>query len=152
MKYRHWCPGYTMAEPLRWKATCAFQVGIEVGVSDRFLAEVFAVIALCPQHTFTILTGEAERLRTALAQVVTPQTAPGAQGGGKGIEQFTDAYKASWEYRVEGQIGPVASEYTDSLSDRRRGDNLYHKFIDAHYSRLDSWWPLPNVTLQENTP
>jgi len=31
-------------------------------VADEFIAEVFAVMAGCPQHTFQVLTKRAERL------------------------------------------------------------------------------------------
>jgi hypothetical protein len=154
VKQRHWCPAYFLIEPLRWKAPCEFYVGIADGATDELLAQVFAAISLCPQHAFQILTGDAHRVQAALAQVIRPRTAPGAQTGHKDVEQFTDEFMASWEYRVSLKVGPIASEYTDGRFDGGGSRSLkeYHKLIDSHYSRYETWWPLSNVTVEGDNP
>jgi protein gp37 len=53
--------------PLRWKAPKRIFVPshgdlFHEDVPDRFIDQVFAVMAMCPQHTFLLLTKRAERL------------------------------------------------------------------------------------------
>ena len=64
----HW-----LAEPLSWRKPRK-RVGVCFGgdlfhadVPDSFIDRVFAVMALCPQHTFLLLTKRAERMRAYLA-------------------------------------------------------------------------------------
>ena len=57
-----------LLEPLRWKKPRMIFVGSMTDlfadfVKDEWIDRVFAVMALCPQHTFQVLTKRAERMR-----------------------------------------------------------------------------------------
>ncbi len=59
--------GKILLEPLRWKKprkvfVCSMTDLFADFASDEFIDQVFAVMALCPQHTFQILTKRAERM------------------------------------------------------------------------------------------
>lgn len=61
-----------MTKPLRWRNPRAVFVNSQgdlfhESVPDAWIDEVFAVMALCPQHVFIILTKRAERMREYLA-------------------------------------------------------------------------------------
>ncbi|SOC42474.1 protein gp37 [Rhizobium subbaraonis] len=55
-------------QPLRWKRprmifVCAHGDLFAEGVPDEWIDQIFAVMALCPQHTFQVLTKRPERMR-----------------------------------------------------------------------------------------
>lgn len=59
-------------EPLHWRRPQRIFVNsmsdlFHPDVPDAFIDRVFAVMALCPQHTFQVLTKRAERMRSYLA-------------------------------------------------------------------------------------
>lgn len=61
-----------LAEPLRWRKPCRVFVNsmsdlFHQNVPDEFIAKVFAVMALAPQHTFQILTKRHARMRSLLS-------------------------------------------------------------------------------------
>lgn len=68
-------PQHILTEPLRWKKPQKIFVNsmgdlFHENVPDAWIDKVFAIMALCPQHTFQVLTKRAERMReyvTALA-------------------------------------------------------------------------------------
>ena len=56
-----------LMDPLRWKKPRRIFVNsmsdlFQDGVPDEYIDQVFAVMALCPQHTFQVLTKRAERM------------------------------------------------------------------------------------------
>jgi protein gp37 len=58
-----------LTEPLRWKKPRRVFVNsmsdlFQDGVPDSYIDQVFAVMALCQQHTFQVLTKRAERMRS----------------------------------------------------------------------------------------
>lgn len=58
----------TLTLPLRWKKprmifVCSMTDLFAEFVPDEFIDRMFAVMALCPQHTFQVLTKRAERMR-----------------------------------------------------------------------------------------
>lgn len=58
-------------QPLRWTKprmifVCAHGDLFAEGVPDEWLDQIFAVMALCPQHTFQVLTKRPERMRDYL--------------------------------------------------------------------------------------
>jgi protein gp37 len=60
--------GDILDQPLRWKKPRRIFVDgmsdlFHPDVSDRFIADVFGVMAACPQHTFQVLTKRPERMR-----------------------------------------------------------------------------------------
>jgi len=70
-KYRHGfgvtCHPETLKEPLKWKKprkvfVCSMGDLFHEDVPDKFIDKVFAVMALCPQHTFQVLTKRIDRM------------------------------------------------------------------------------------------
>lgn len=65
-------------QPLRWKRprrifTNSMSDLFHKDVPDRFIAEVFAVMALAPQHTFQMLTKRHSRMRSLLSSPNFPE-------------------------------------------------------------------------------
>jgi protein gp37 len=63
-----------LMEPLKWKKPRRVFVNsmsdlFHDGVPDEYIDKVFAVMALCPQHTFQVLTKRAERMMDYCSQV-----------------------------------------------------------------------------------
>lgn len=64
-------------QPLRWKRprmifVCAHGDLFHEAVPDEWIDQVFAVMALCPQHIFQVLTKRADRMRVYLSDADTP--------------------------------------------------------------------------------
>jgi protein gp37 len=69
----------TLEQPLRWKRprmifVCAHADLFADGVHDEWIDQIFAVMALAPQHIFQVLTKRPERMRNYVADVIA--TAP----------------------------------------------------------------------------
>jgi protein gp37 len=61
-------PDHILTQPLRWKRGRKIFVNsmgdlFHESIGDEQIDKVFAVMALCPQHTFQVLTKRAERMR-----------------------------------------------------------------------------------------
>lgn len=66
----------SLSQPLRWKAprmifVCAHGDLFHESVPDEWIDRVFAIMALCPQHTFQVLTKRAARMREYLTAGTT---------------------------------------------------------------------------------
>lgn len=64
-----------LGEPLRWRGrkmifVCAHGDLFHESVPDAWIDRVFAVMALCPQHTFQVLTKRSARMRAYLSDKV----------------------------------------------------------------------------------
>jgi protein gp37 len=64
----------TLRQPLSWKHPRRVFVNsmsdlFHESLSDEYISLVFAVMALCPQHTFQVLTKRAERMRAYLDEM-----------------------------------------------------------------------------------
>lgn len=64
-------------QPLRWKKprkifVCAHGDLFHENVPDAWIDRVFAVMALCPQHTFQVLTKRPDRARAYLSDPIRP--------------------------------------------------------------------------------
>lgn len=62
--------------PLRWKKRRMVTLRDDIfhpDVPDETIDRIFAVMALCPQHTFQVLTKRAERMRAYLSDSKTPK-------------------------------------------------------------------------------
>lgn len=96
-------------QPLRWRRprmifVCAHGDLFHEKVPDEWIDQVFAVMALAPQHTFQVLTKRAERMRGYMAAV-----------GGGDTERWATALRA-----VSGRCGALdLGEALEFLS--RRG-------------------------------
>lgn len=68
------CVEEALDAPLHWRKPCRVFVNsmsdlFHDAVPDEFIDKVFAVMALCPQHTFQVLTKRPERMRDYLLTV-----------------------------------------------------------------------------------
>jgi protein gp37 len=66
-------PDHVLTEPLRWKKPRTIFVNstsdlFHEDLPDEVIDRVFAVMALCPQHTFQILTKRPDRMRAYFAE------------------------------------------------------------------------------------
>jgi len=66
-------PDHILTQPLRWKRGRKIFVNsmgdlFHESIPDEWIDRVFAVMALCPQHTFQVLTKRADRMRDYLTQ------------------------------------------------------------------------------------
>ena len=64
-------------QPLRWKRprrifVCAHGDLFHESVPDEWIDRIFAVMTLCPQHVFQVLTKRAARMRSYLDDISTP--------------------------------------------------------------------------------
>lgn len=118
-----------LLKPLSWKRPRRIFVNstsdlFHEGVSDQVIDRVFAVMALCPQHTFQVLTKRPERMRAYL-------TRPAGDGKQNTLNHL--AYEATSEvmnlwnpaWKQEGIDGPHRSRAIMAFNT----------------------WPLPNVWL-----
>jgi protein gp37 len=60
------------------------------GVPDEYIALVFAVMALCPQHTFQVLTKRPERMLDLLTRAPLPDTLRDGWSVGSGIQNLVE--------------------------------------------------------------
>jgi len=65
-------------QPLHWRRprrvfVCAHADLFHEAVPDKWIDRIFAIMALCPQHTFQVLTKRAERMREYLSGLDTPE-------------------------------------------------------------------------------
>lgn len=66
-----------LVQPLRWRRprkifVCAHGDLFHESVPDEWIDQVFAVMALCPQHIFQVLTKRSDRMRAYLTATATP--------------------------------------------------------------------------------
>lgn len=115
--------------PLRWRRprrifVCSLADLWHDEVPDSFIAQVFAVMALAPQHTYQCLTKRHARLRSLMNSAA-----------------FRVAVLDAAYLMIEGRVLPsVAAAYRERMGAARRGD------IDSAIT-----WPLPNVWLGVST-
>lgn len=110
-------------QPLRWKRprmifVCAHGDLFHESVPDAWIDRVFAVMALCPQHTFQVLTKRSARMRAYIA---------GIDNGGEHLVG-------------EGWRGALIEGEAQSFWHARTGDNSVSEWLAVHL-------PLPNVWL-----
>lgn len=115
----------TLLQPLRWKKprtifVCSMSDLFGSFVSNAFIDKVFAIAALCPQHTFVVLTKRSRRMREYFTQ---------AEGRDGSLQFSTRANGTSIEREM--RIREATAPYTAFLGR-----------CDWPYS-----FPLPNVWL-----
>jgi protein gp37 len=114
-----------LLNPLRWKRPCTIFVCSMTDlfadfVTDAMLDRIFAVMALCPQHTFIVLTKRPERMRR---YIVSRKMAPNATFTQANICQAID------------DIVPDRTDSSNAAKDRVLSfDNI-------------QTWPMPNIWL-----
>jgi protein gp37 len=70
-------PEHALLAPLRWKKPRKIFVNsmsdlFHESVPDAWIDRIFAIMALCPQHTFQVLTKRAKRMREYMTKLDTP--------------------------------------------------------------------------------
>lgn len=124
-------PDHILTQPLRWKRGRKIFVNsmgdlFHENVPDEWIDKVFAVMALCPQHTFQVLTKRAERMRKYLAT---------SFDDGKSFDRVV----------IE------MMRYTDAGYPCRRESYERHGMPYRAPRSAADWWPLPNVWLGVST-
>ncbi|MEO0385059.1 MAG: phage Gp37/Gp68 family protein [Pseudomonadota bacterium] len=81
-------PDHVLLQPLHWKAPRTIFVNstsdlFHEDLPDEVIDQVFAVMALCPQHTFQVLTKRPERMRDYFAETWQPAPARTIKVGGE---------------------------------------------------------------------
>jgi len=100
------------------------------GLTDEQIDRVFAVMALCPQHTFQVLTKRAKRMREWVEA-----WAEFWRGGDSGDHAWRGAMQDRWDAARR----PLW-EYFRRLGDMEREEQVGVRLASLH-------WPLPNVWL-----
>lgn len=131
-------------QPLRWRRPRRIFVDsmsdlFHPAVPDEFIAEVFAVMALSPQHTYQILTKRPERMQRLLScaeqrfsdSEFQLQEIMSIAGHKAGIVWDSRGSDASKYWNVAGLRHLTAEQLKNYLAKRRRFPG----------------WPLPNVWL-----
>ena len=118
-----------IADPLKWRRprmifVCAHGDLFAEGVPDAWIDQVFAVMALCPQHTFQVLTKRPERMRDYLTAV------------------DKDALRDRWYRAVPAGKWPVSVAEAYAAIHPHASDEAR-----AAYNRAAPIWPLTNVWL-----
>lgn len=113
-----------LTQPLRWKKprrifVCAHGDLFHENVPDAWIDQVFAVMALSPQHTFQVLTKRPERMREYLTGPNTPRRIARLI-----LDWFIDGQCSPSEPWPVVSVGPIDDPYDITLN-----------------------WPLPNVWL-----
>lgn len=135
------CHPERLDQPLRWKKPRKVFVNsmsdlFHPDVPDAFIDQVFAVMALCPQHTFQILTKRPERMRDYLVAL--------------GNEDMTDDESTRithavnsvllGSYKTWGECGSTNTAITTAL--RRSGarePSMLRKLANGDVQRLVAW-------------
>ncbi len=122
-------PEHVLTEPLRRRKPTTWFVNsmgdlFHEDVPDEWIDRVFAVMALCPQHTFQVLTKRAGRMR----EYVEGHKSPVPYLGRKPLERI----HLEAAGHMEGDGG-----YMDAL---KKAGNVYSLYLDTS-------WPLRNVWL-----
>lgn len=125
----------TLTQPLRWQRprkifVCSMTDLFADFVPDEMIHKVFAMMALCPHHTFQVLTKRPERMRAILSKTI-------------------EIRRAS-ETRRHPEAAAAAELFANLLA-LNRGDRLPWRVMDtAGYMygfHADMPWPLQNVWL-----
>ena len=118
-------PDHILTAPLRWKKPRRIFVNsmgdlFHESVPDAWIDRVFAVMALCPQHTFQVLTKRSRRMREYCGD----------------IEGSYNIATAILDLLIDRKIDGKITDESNPLADERADDDPALKK-----------WPLPNVWL-----
>lgn len=133
--------------PLRWKKprmifVCSMTDLFADFVKDEWIDKLFAVMALCPQHTFQVLTKRAKRMREYMMEQWQPAPAQTIKMGNDSFDLKGESGPTGRESRVEEACEPIARKL--GLTDPDK-DELWTE--DGKCKALQWNWPLPNVWL-----
>ena len=134
-------PAETLLKPLHWRAPRRIFVNsmsdlFHENVPDGWIDQVFAVMALCPQHVFQVLTKRPERMRAYLDGVrVIPRTGADVSPYSRTAIGLMMFGMITEEQRVAVLV--KRSQYSYQISVRCE---------PGHEGEIVQW-PLPNVWL-----
>lgn len=131
-----------LTQPLTWRRprkifVCAHGDLFAEGVPDEWIDRVFAVMALCPQHTFQVLTKRPARMREWFEERWQPTTAQRIEF--PGLPAIDMPAQVEGDDRHE-RVYQAAGEFLDL-------DTVSDRFWNPDGSRKWPGWPLPNVWL-----
>lgn len=130
-------------QPLRWRKprmifVCAHGDLFAEGVPDEWIDQVFAVMALCPEHTFQVLTKRPERMREYLAEWRQFRVAETALQVGRNLPDSYPGWSLDqWKPSVIGgcsqpAIWPLPNVWLGvSVEDQRRADERIPILLDT---------------------
>lgn len=135
-------PDHILTQPLRWKRPRRIFVNsmsdlFHDAVDDATIDKVFAVMALCQQHTFQVLTKRADRMKAYMLE---------RWQGTPAFELDGVHFLAGPETGRHYQVHMAAEELVDDLGlADTRNDSLWD---EKDSLKIMKWsWPLPNVWL-----
>jgi protein gp37 len=135
-------------QPLRWRKprrifVCAHGDLFHESVQDEWIDQVFAVMALAPQHTFQVLTKRPERMRAYITEQWQPAPAHRIEYLGlTAIDVPAEMQGETREDQVRRACEPILE--TMGLVDTAN-DALWT--ADGDCKAMQWKWPLPNVWL-----
>ncbi|HEV7278410.1 MAG TPA: phage Gp37/Gp68 family protein [Devosiaceae bacterium] len=136
-----------LTQPLRWKRPRKIFVNsmsdlFHESVPDEWIDRIFAVMALCPQHTFQVLTKRPERMRAYMLERWQPAPAQRFEFGG-------DVFDVPAETVGEGRRDQVERECEGFIREFKLDDTERAELWDEQDRlKIMQWaWPLPNVWL-----
>lgn len=126
-----------LLQPLRWKKgrrifVCSQTDLFGEFVPDELIDRVFAVMALCPQHTFQVLTKRADRMAAYLAE---RWIVPGS------VREWAGAL-ARVHKSIVAMLPTLPARLLNAISSR-----LDAEYPDSEGEGFLRRWPLPNVWL-----
>lgn len=140
-------PEHVLTEPLRRRKPTTWFVNsmgdlFHEDVPDAWIDRIFAVMALCPQHTFQILTKRAGRMRAYMLEK-WQGTPAHTISLGKGVTLAIPAGGPTGRlHQVEQACEPLLEQF--GLADTEK-DGLWTE--DGKCIAMQWQWPLPNVWL-----
>lgn len=128
------CHPDLLPRPLHWKLpsrvfVCPRGDLFHEDVPDDFIDQVFAVMALAPQHTFIVLTKRPERMREYLSDDITPY----------GIQETKQFLEAGYRVACDDDTARNAAWHAETAR--------LEQGVDAVNAWQSSCTPLPNVHL-----
>jgi protein gp37 len=131
-----------LAEPLSWRKPCRVFVNsmsdlFHESVPFEFVDRVFAVMALCPQHTFQVLTKRPERMAEYLRSIADEDDVAGSWGMMRLGNAAGDLLDGEW---IHGEGKRHRTSIEHFISDTHEIDDE-----DSGYEAQPVAWPLPNV-------
>lgn len=129
-----------LTQPLKWSKprmifVCAHGDLFAEGVPDEWIDQVFAVMALAPQHTFQVLTKRPERMREYLRQIMDdPQRF--TKWAARGFPLATLANRGS---EVPPRF-PLPNVWLGvSVEDQKRADERRHSMAELAAEGWTTW-------------
>ncbi|RWC23136.1 MAG: phage Gp37/Gp68 family protein [Mesorhizobium sp.] len=139
-------PEHILTQPLRWARPRRIFVNsmgdlFHEDVPDAWIDQVFAVMALAPQHTFQVLTKRAKRMREYMTERWQPAPAHRLEwSGGDAIDIPAETKGEDREDQVRAACEPFLEKLGLVDTDN---DDLWTE--DGNAKAMSWTWPLPNV-------